>query len=52
MAYNDLQITPQDYKSGVIPFDNLTQPADSGLEVNKRNKTHRKLLTVTIGHTV
>lgn len=26
-------IRPKDFKSGIIPFDNLTQPATSGLEV-------------------
>jgi hypothetical protein len=28
-----MYISPQDYKSGVIPFDNLTKPTEAGLEV-------------------
>jgi hypothetical protein len=33
IAFSDMYITPQDYKSGVIPFDNLTKPTEAGLEV-------------------
>jgi hypothetical protein len=34
MDFTATSLKPKDFKSGIVPFDNLTQPSSSGLEVS------------------